>query len=161
MLLPCADPMPNPDAQQVLTVIRRHLADGADRILIKPIGRALDVGDDYHVRAVIEAPGFAELAAAVGDDRLTKAIEAYLARDKSPLRPQHRGAGGFSGSIDETRRRLAAGKTPPEDFNGSLGPPDTPTDALPGTAAKVDVMAERYKARRNLHHPDDARRPGV
>lgn len=36
--------------------------------------------------------------------------------------------------------------------------PTTPTDALPGTEAKVRVMAERAALGLELFHPDDARR---
>lgn len=36
-------------------------------------------------------------------------------------------------------------------------PPDEPTDALPGTAAKIAVMAARLAAGQTLFHGDDAR----
>jgi hypothetical protein len=32
-----------------------------------------------------------------------------------------------------------------------------PTDALPGTPAKIEVMAERYERRQSLFHPGDRR----
>ena len=35
--------------------------------------------------------------------------------------------------------------------------PPFPTDAVPGSAAKVAVMAERYARGYHLHHPRDAR----
>jgi len=35
--------------------------------------------------------------------------------------------------------------------------PDEPTDALPGTEAKVEVMRARFAERQSLWHPEDAR----
>lgn len=43
-----------------------------------------------------------------------------------------------------------------DDFNGGYGLPAGPTAELPGTLAKLDILAERVKARTALHHPDDA-----
>ncbi len=51
------------------------------------------------------------------------------------------------------RRGLGGGK-------GDAPLPDAPTTAAPGTAEKVEVMHERAKLRRQLHHPADARFTG-
>jgi hypothetical protein len=42
-----------------------------------------------------------------------------------------------------------------------LGPnglpyPDEPTPHMPGSPEKIEVMAERYRRRQELFHPDDA-----
>lgn len=42
-----------------------------------------------------------------------------------------------------------------DDFNGGYTPPDEPTDARPGSAAKKAVLAERVAAGRSLHHKED------
>ena len=34
--------------------------------------------------------------------------------------------------------------------------PDSPTDALPGSQEKIEVMSRRYQSGKHLHHPDDA-----
>lgn len=46
----------------------------------------------------------------------------------------------------------------PQDFYGP-GLPAAPTEALPGTADKVEVMAARYERRERLFHAGDARLP--
>lgn len=42
------------------------------------------------------------------------------------------------------------------DFNGVPELPDAPTSALPGSARKIQILAERALAQRELFHPDDA-----
>lgn len=41
--------------------------------------------------------------------------------------------------------------------NQELRKPSYPTDALPGSAAKVEVMVARVACGEHPHHPDDAR----
>lgn len=38
------------------------------------------------------------------------------------------------------------------------GPPDSPTDATPGSEAKILVLIDRVALRQDLHHPKDARK---
>ncbi len=42
------------------------------------------------------------------------------------------------------------------DFNGKVNLPSAPTRALPGSAEKVAVLAERARLRQSLWHPEDA-----
>jgi hypothetical protein len=60
-------------------------------------------------------------------------------------------------SMDSLKAAQAAGSPLPEDFNG-LPPACEPTNALPGTAAKIDVLAARYAARQQLFNAFDAKR---
>ena len=46
------------------------------------------------------------------------------------------------------------------DFSGCAPLPDAPTTAVPGTREKVEVLVERAKASKVLHHPADARYAG-
>lgn len=47
-----------------------------------------------------------------------------------------------------------------DDFNGGYQQPDEPTDARPGSAAKVAAMMARVKAKRSLHHEQDVNLAG-
>lgn len=51
-----------------------------------------------------------------------------------------------------------AGRRGEKDDNRVRPLPDEPTDALPGTVAKMDVMSARIEAGYQPHHPLDARR---
>lgn len=42
------------------------------------------------------------------------------------------------------------------DFNGKVKAPAKPTAALPGSAEKVAILAERARLGQSLWHPDDA-----
>ncbi|TMQ32527.1 MAG: hypothetical protein E6K70_18025 [Planctomycetota bacterium] len=44
----------------------------------------------------------------------------------------------------------------PPDFYGPALPPTAPTRALPGTAEKIAVLAQRASLRQELWHPRDA-----
>jgi len=55
------------------------------------------------------------------------------------------------------RPRQADSATP--DFYGRAALAAQPTDALPGTAEKIEVMRERKRRRLAIFHPDDARPP--
>jgi hypothetical protein len=61
-------------------------------------------------------------------------------------------------SMASLKAAQAAGSPLPEDFNGTP-PACQPTDALPGTQAKIEVFAARYAARQQLFHVRDAKRP--
>lgn len=56
---------------------------------------------------------------------------------------------------DPQIRDLYAGKGTASRLGAN--PPQTPTDALPGTPARVEAMARRVENREHLYHPDDAR----
>jgi hypothetical protein len=43
-----------------------------------------------------------------------------------------------------------------DDFNGRVPLPPEPTDALPGSPAKVDILARRARLHQALWHPADA-----
>jgi hypothetical protein len=43
------------------------------------------------------------------------------------------------------------------DFNGQTGLAAKPTEALPGSEAKVEILAERARLGLSLWHPHDAR----
>jgi hypothetical protein len=60
-------------------------------------------------------------------------------------------------SMDSLKAAQAAGSPLPEDFNGTP-PACQPTEALPGTPAKIEVFAARYAARQQLFNPRDAKR---
>lgn len=45
-----------------------------------------------------------------------------------------------------------------QDFYGHLPPPEAPTDAAPGSPAKVAVMRRRLARGQSLYHPRDAGR---
>lgn len=42
------------------------------------------------------------------------------------------------------------------DFNGRVTLPGAPTNALPGTPEKVEILAQRARLRQSLWHPEDA-----
>jgi hypothetical protein len=43
--------------------------------------------------------------------------------------------------------------------SGRIPPPSCPTQALPGSREKVDILAQRARQRVALWHPDDVRAP--
>src|SRR5437016_4958041 len=48
------------------------------------------------------------------------------------------------------------GNRGPGNFNGEVPVPAMPTDALPGSPEKMEVLAQRALNRQALWHPDDA-----
>ena len=63
--------------------------------------------------------------------------------------------------FDLARRELHARKSPAaDDFHGEAPLPDEPTDALPGSPEKMQILIGRAALRQQLHHPDDRKLPG-
>jgi hypothetical protein len=148
------------DHNELLAALRRHMAAGNVRLHVKHLARLLGLRHEYSVRVALESDEFGAFVAR--DAALASVVEEYRARRKGTLRTPACRSGGLRGSIDEVCRANAVGVEPPEDFNGSLGiDPLGPTRAQPGTDAKILVLADRYRRRVALHHPDDARRSVV
>ncbi len=81
----------------------------------------------------------------------TKLLKARGLCANCHSRPHVRWRYASQSKYAQTEARLGV----PADFMG-LGEPTEPTDAIPGTSEKKDVLRERVQRRQQLHHPEDA-----
>lgn len=89
--------------------------------------------------------------------KLPGAVKGWVSRRARPewfIDPDSL-AGVTINPVRQARGRHAQTRTGEQDFNGTGAVP-TPTDARPGTEAKMAVLSARVEARQQLHHPKDA-----
>jgi hypothetical protein len=117
------------------------------------------------VRQALAAPKFRAAVADKAPREVLAGLDAWLAEDaaaceraKQRLKRANRPSLAAQ-RIDTLRAAKAAGLGPEhyvEDFYGEADLPPYPTQALPGSEEKIQILTERATHRVQLHHPLDA-----
>jgi hypothetical protein len=132
------------------TMLGRHLAAHVavhGEIRLKELAREVHASPSL-IRLALHSRVFKEHLASASPE-LTPCLDAFLATDPSPRQA------AVNHSVAYLRFAVAFGLPLPEDVNGELSLPESPTSARPGSSEKIAVLTERYAARTRLFHPSD------